>query len=688
MEKLLAKIEKYIIYATVFLLPITVLSISSNPYVVPKLIVLVYGVIIALIIRCIRVAVSGKLDLQISKFDFPILFVIAAYLLSAVLRTPNKMEAFLLPGTATAVVGGGFLYFLINQLSKEEKKSLSLVLFGSSVLFAITTLVAFTGVLNNINQIPALFRSEGFTPEGGYLPAFIFLVSILPFGISHFLVEKESTKKVFLGAAMIFVVLGTLVSLYNIIPGQNYAPRFPSNSISWSIAIDSLKESPILGVGPGNYLTAFNRYRPIEFNATDLWAIKFATARNFIFTLVTEAGLLAAAGIAFLFAVIYKNAKRDFKEQKLVNWGFPAMSDLISLGIIALSFFVFPATALLIVLFFLYLSFYSKGRHTSLDLTAKGSQDPNASVSEVATRFPALLITIPVVVAVLYLSFYSSKIVRAEYKFIRSLSALAQNDAQATYDTMREAISLNPYVDRYHATFARVNLAIANAIAINAQQAGTEVNDQDRSTITILIQQAIAETKSTVALNPLRAGNWEILGQTYRSIMPLAQGADAFSVQSYSQAIALDPLNPNLRIALGGIYYAVGDYDRAVTIFELAVAIKPDHANARYNLAFALNEKGNIDAAISEMTTVLSLITDKESDDFRIAQQAMSDMQAKKAASVDAGQELAPPQQAEESLLEPPLDLPEGSEPPEAPVSPTPAPVIQEEEEEVEDQLP
>jgi cytochrome c-type biogenesis protein CcmH/NrfG len=196
--------------------------------------------------------------------------------------------------------------------------------------------------------------------------------------------------------------------------------------------------------------------------------------------------------------------------------------------------------------------------------------------------------------------------------------------------------------------------------------------EQNRATITTLIQQSIAEAKSTVALNPLRAGNWEILGQTYRSIAPLAQGADAFAAQSYRQAIALDPLNPNLRIALGGLYYAAENYETAIDIFELAVSAKADHANARFNLAFALNEAGELDRAIAEMTAVLSLITNKEGQDFKVAQQTLSDMQAKKAASTEGGQELNPPAGAEEPVLEPPIELPEGSEPPEAPLSPTP----------------
>ena len=155
--------------------------------------------------------------------------------------------------------------------------------------------------------------------------------------------------------------------------------------------------------------------------------------------------------------------------------------------------------------------------------------------------------------------------------------------------------------------------------------------------------------------------------------MPLAQGADQFTVQTYRQAVALDPINPNLRIALGGVHYALKDYDGAVRIFELAAATKNDFANAHFNFAFALRDAGKLDRAIQEMTLVLSLITDKEGNDYKIAKQALDDLQAKKKAEAPAGEELNPPQAAEEPVIQPPIDLPEGSEPPEAPTTPTPS---------------
>jgi len=680
MEKLLSKFEKYILFTIVFLFPIFVLAISPNPYVVPKLALLTFGISLALLVLCLKIIYSGKLDFSVGNFDFPVLLIGLAYLASAILRTPNKMEALLLPGTATALVCGALLYFLINQLRNDDKIALSHVLLGSGAIFSLLTLFAITGVFAKIPQLPPFVKSTGFTPEGGYLPSVMFLGVLLPLGIGLFISEKNTVRKILAGVFGLIIILGISASLYSLLPGKTNAVRFPSFGVSWSIAIDSLKESPVLGIGPGNYLAAFNRYRPISYNSTDLWAVKFATARNFYFTALTEAGMLGAAGFLLLIWSVYKTTKKDLREQSLVKWGSIPLTRLISLGLLLIILAFFPATGLITVLVFILLSLAATSHKTSLNLITQGTPDTEISKGQqVASRFPAILLTVPVIISVLFISVRASQILAAEYTFQKSLVALSQNDASKTYDTMRKAIGQNPRVDRYHATFARVSLALANSIAQQAtagakQDQPVQISDEDRKNISALVQQAIAEGKAAVVLNPTRSGNWELLAQVYRSIMPLAKGADTFAIQTYRQAASLDPINPNLRIGLGGIYFAQGDFENAVRTFELAAAAKPDYTNAHFNLAFALRQKGDLDRAIQEMTLVLSLIKrDTNPKDYDIAKKALEDMQAKKASEAPQGTELTPPQKTE-SQIKPPIDLPTDSQPPEAPISPTPSP--------------
>ena len=674
MGKILKNLEKYLTIVTVSFTFIAVIPISPNPFVVSKLAILLAGFSLVILIKLIRTIYEGKLEFTFGTYDLPVLVIALSYILSMILRTPNKMEALLLPGTTTIAVLSVITYFLVNQLSKKDKDIFTFFLLMSGAIYSVIALFAVSGIFAKIPQLPLFIKQSTFTPEGGYLPSAIILATLIIIGVGLSIAEKNKKRKLVLSGLTALVLAGLLISAFYILPGKQTAPRFPSLGISWSIAVDTLKDSPLLGVGPGNYLTAFNRFKPLSFNTSDLWAIKFSTATNQYFTTLTETGLLGFAGIVLLLITVYKQIKKDIKEKKLVGWGFAGMSNLISLSLLLLLIGLFPATLSVFVLLFVLLSLNSTPNKTGVNLTSEviGKNKGKVNLSLLSSRLPAILVTTPIFIVLVLTSIRATKILKAEYYFRQALAYLSQNEAVKSYDTMRLAINTNPQVDRYHSSYSQVNLAIANAIVQSSLTNQTQITDQDRTNIAQLIQQAIREGKSTVALNPLRSGNWEILARTYRAILPLANGADVFAAQTYNQAITLDPYNPNLRIALGGLYYAAGNFDTAIRIFETAVTVKPDLANAHYNLAYAYREAGRNDEAINQMSLVVSLVN-RESADYEAARKALEDMQsnlsAKKEIQAEAptGEELNPPTEAQEPVITPPIELEEGSEPPVAP---------------------
>jgi tetratricopeptide (TPR) repeat protein len=242
--------------------------------------------------------------------------------------------------------------------------------------------------------------------------------------------------------------------------------------------------------------------------------------------------------------------------------------------------------------------------------------------------------------------------------FLNSLISLNKGDAKATYDQMRKAITMSPYVDRYHAAYAQTNIAIAQSMAQNKN-----ITDAEKQTIATLIQQAIREGKNVVILNPTRSGGWELLARIYQAIIPFAQGSDQFALQTYSQSIALDPINPNLRIALGGVFYSLGQYDSAIDTFKLAVAAKPDYANSHYNLSAAYREKKDYVNAISEMNGVLALVP-KDSNDYKTAQAELEALNKKKPATTNANQPTELTQPEKVTKANPQIELPKEATPP------------------------
>ena len=643
------KITQYLLYISVVATPLIFSSSFSNFYDIPKIAVLAFSVSAALLFFALRTLLSGRLKLSVSNFDVPIIILALSYLVSAIIKTPNKMEAFLFPGTTTVILAGTFLFFILGW-SGISKKAVAACLFVSATLAGAVSLLAISGILAKIPQLPAFVKDASFSPIGGLLPQAIFLGLVLPLGIALLFSERQPTKKLFYGVSLAVVALSLALSVYNLLPGKPLSPALSGFDTSWAVSTETLKQSPLLGIGPGNYLTAFNRFRPISYNATNLWAVRFTSARDFVLTLVSEVGLLGLAAFILLVWQVVLTLKRELPGLK-INLETLDSGIAFSLALAVISLFVFPANIALIVATYVILFLAAKSHEVSLNLLAAGES--------ASSRLPAAVVTLPFIAGILAFGYFGGRVVAAEVTFKNALDALGRNEGKLTYDTMRQAIALNPYVDRYHSSYAQVNLALARSLAQKK-----DLTDADRTTVAQLIQQAIREGKATVTLNPQRSGSWELLARTYQSVMSFAQGADNFTIQSFDQAVALDPINPNLRIALGGVYYALGKYDDAVKVFELAVLSKPDLANAHYNLAAAYREKGEIDKAIAQINAVLSLVS-KDSKDYEVAKAELDNLEKKRpAAETSEGENLTPPAEAEKPVIKPPLTLPEEATPP------------------------
>ena len=673
MDKNLETLEKYIIYSVAFLIPVSFLPIFPNYFTTVKLIILAAGVCLAILIKLTRMIVSGNFDISVTNFDFPVFLLAIAYLASSILRTPNKMEAFFLPGTAAILIFAAIYYFLVNQLKEKDKEYLLLSVFLSGIIVSLFSFFSITGIFSKISVLPPFLKDKLFTTLGGNLPTAPFLAVVIPLGISLVIAQKDVVKKAFFAISLGVVTFGLVLNIYNILPGKPTSPMFIDYKTSWSIAIDALKESPILGAGPGNYLTAFNRFRPITYNQTALWNIKFTAARNFFLTSITETGLIGMAALILLIYAVYKSAQKDIKERSLVGWNLMTNAKLISLVLLLVIFAFFSATLELIFLMLLLLAVNSKSKRLGLKfgIVATNPTESSDFAGQFAPRIPAILATLPILVGIIVLVVIGFRVVSAEYLFNNSINALAANDGTKTYTLMQQAINKNSTVDRYHATMAQVNLALANSIAQKPE--GQQITEEERTTITQLIQQSINEGKAAVALNPTRSGNWELLAALYRSIMAFSEGADQFAIQAYSQSVALDPVNPLTRLNLGGVYYSVKDYDSAIDVFKLAVMAKIDYANAHYNLAIAYRENGDIEKAITEMTNVLSLV-DRNTPDYDLAKKELDNLEAKKPVveAVTPGTENLTPPQTNEQVVQPPIELPQGAEPP------SPSPIGQE----------
>lgn len=656
--------EDLILAIIIFLIPLVVLPIFPNSFDTPKLGFLVFGVIFLILLKAVKTISGGKVKFSIGKFDIGVLLLGLSYVISTMIQSPNKMDAVLLPGTTTAIVGGAILYFLINQA--KNKKFVEHGIVASGVIMVVVILLSITGVLSALPGIGQVVgNASGFNTLGGVLPSLIFFATVVPLAIYNALNKKDMATKAFYGISSALLVFGVVIAGFYALPGRNTSPKLPDFTTGWTVAIDTLKVSPLLGVGPGNYVSAFNRFRPLSYNqTTDNWQLRFTSSRSHYVTLLTEVGVVGLAAMGLIILSFVRTAKasqrqwRGESERKFDGSINLSMAYIISLGILFVLLLVFPATPALVVLMFVFLALITEAKTVELSFLG----DSNS-------RFPAIVVTTPMILGAIAVGYLVTRILIAEAIYRKAIDAVAANDGRAAYETLQKAINTNPYVDRYRVSYSQVNLALANNIA-----AKQDVTESDRDILAQLVQQAIREGKAAVTLNPQKASNWEILASIYGAIIPLAQGADVFAFQTYSQAIALDPINPNTRIALGGLLYSAKNYKDAIDVFKLAVLAKPDLANAHYNLAAAYREDGQIDRAISEMSIVVSLV-ESGTQDYEVAAKELESLQTKKKESEGAaktGETLTPPEGPAGPAIEPKLELEEGSEPPTPKDTPTP----------------
>lgn len=633
--KILSKIEEYILYFVFLALPLLFLPFFPNSFDTPKIILLFVSASLIGIIKILKSLVNKNLKARFSKYDFWVLLFISVYVVSSFVKTPNLYDAFFLPGTAGFVVFAGIFFLYFNQLGKKEKKVASMFLVLSAFLSSIVQILAFFKV----------FQQPGFNTLGSPTSFLVFMVTMLPISIFGIIKSEKIYQKAIYGLITFVIFVSSFISVYLLLPGKDTSLILPGYLDSWSIAADTLKTNPMLGIGPGNYVQAFSKSKPLSFNQSVAWDIRFGTATNQLFTIITEVGIL---GLVTLLGMLIFFLKKVNSEKP----------EYIALAVMALAFLLVPFSYSLLFVFFFYLSSINDSK-SEYGIGVSEKREGNVA--------PVLLITLPLLGLIGAAAFFATGTIISEYYFAKSIQAYRNAEGEPAYNNIYSAIRFTPGIDRYHLIASTINVQLSQSIA--AQE---NLTDDDKNLLVQLIQQGISEAKAATTLNPQRAVNWENLANIYRDVVPFAEGAGDFAITSYSQAIALEPINPNLRIALGGIYYSAQQYDEASRIFELAVLAKPDFANAHYNLAMAYNKNGEADKAKQQFEFTLSLLN-KDSNDYQIVQKEMENMENSQKQEEQVVEEASPesltqPTEEVQPAIEPKIELPEENTTP----SPTP----------------
>lgn len=657
LSKTLSAILNVITVAAVALPAVLIFPLASDAITFPKHIFMILAAFTALTLWTLGFIFRKKVTATISPFLLPV-FLLAAVSVASIIFGASPFPEALLGQTGLSI--SFLILFLVGSgRPKRSAAWISAGLIASAAALALVSLLSYLGILDTIGILGTV--GKNFTPAGGLITHLIFLTAVLPLAIGVLKGARKVTPSASEGvtfgalkqlgalAAIVLISGGLIVGSVNYLKNLSAFRQLPL-STGWQVAIETLKISPFVGTGSNGYLAAFTQYRPVASNNGDLWNVRFQQAPNEFLQRFTENGIL---GLAVLVLLIYK----IYKSYNTYNSYTPAGLGA-ALAIFGIGLFLEPLNAVLLSLclgLLLIMVLSVKGQAAAFDKdgsiydvilgivalkkgivsvnlvppSAAGDMAKSKTADEKPkeasySRILGWVLFVPGLAISILVFYFGSRVVAAEIDYRKALVGIAGNDGTTAYNQLIKTITQNPWFDTYHRQYADINLRLANSLA-----AQKNLSDTDRNNVSQLIQQSIREGKIAVQLDPNDVRNWEQLAVIYRALINVADGARDWTNVAYTEAIRRDPVNPLLRLDLGGVFYSLKDWDTAIRTFQTAASLKPDYANAYYNLALAYEQAGKLANAVGAMQSAVQNL-DAKSPDYPAAVAKLEEL-AKKA---------------------------------------------------------
>lgn len=388
----------------------------------------------------------------------------------------------------------------------------------------------------------------------------------------------------------------------------------PSHATTWHLATDTLRDYHwLLGSGPGTFVMDYVKHQPVEVNKSSLWDQRFDRGSSYILTMFATLGILGTALFLIFMGWVKMSALKLLLSEKAHDEWKMTFVAFSGWAVLAFAMFTYSSNFTLSFLFWLL---------SAVIVSQVGPAVKRVSFSQ-SPRFGLLTAFLFVLVSVglLTMAFVTTSRYASEIAFA---NAVEKDHAGAEIDDIIEkldtAARLNKLSDIYYRNLGNALLVKTASIIQDP-----EVNPSD---VEMYIKASIQAASHAANISPSYVVNWALLGDVYREVAPLVDGADVLSIAAYTKAVELSPNNPKYRVMLARGYIIQADrnnefvssedeefakqsmdirdksLESAVTILNEAIEIKSDYAPAHYYLAGAYERQGNLTDAISRMESL------------------------------------------------------------------------------------
>ncbi len=672
------KVSTFLVAALGFLMPVFFLTTTTEFFEINKLALLTLVTLGLVVLWATRILVSGNIQHIRSTLDLPLFIYTVLFLVSTVFSISKTSSVWGSQGRwfpslfALLVIGA---YYFIASSNFKTAKSIKTAVYALAAGGTFSTLVAILGYFNIFLGQETYLKNPGFTLTGSvtstiflavicaliafasvykerFLPVKIVLITaflvnffyiaivgtafawiLLVIGAAMYLLSadlKTIARDKFVTMFLVALIasstlLATLPATKSLLNNTNY-PVEVSLSLkdSWVITAATIQNDPLIATGPSTFYLNFSRYRPLSLNATSLWDTRFDKPHDEVLNTLGTMGILGAFALLLVGIKIAQLSLVSRKSQQDETGLGTILSTVVLVSVASFlltyatvlnTFVLFYFVTLLIAFSANVLSNRKVAEFVSFSFSTSAAVTTTiGDTSAIRKEYANVIAITPVIVGALFGVYLFGKTYLAENYMRKAILAALNNQAAQAYDYQAKAINANPQRDAYHTAYAQTNLVLANAVAANKN-----LTDQDKTTIQTLVSQSIRSTRvATEVINSLNVTNWQTRALIYRSLINVADNAAEWAIGAYNTAVQLDPTNPALRVDLGGVYYAQGDFLTAANLFRQAVTLKPDYANAHYNFAQALLNLKDTANAKRELETTRGLVPQGSADFQRV----------------------------------------------------------------------
>ena len=366
----------------------------------------------------------------------------------------------------------------------------------------------------------------------------------------------------------------------------------PSWQGTTQVTTGAIKESPLFGVGPNKFASAWFKYRPGDVNASPFWSMSFDYGVGFWPSLAVTMGILGVVvGVLFFLISINFLLKGLFaaKFQTDANWPFLAVTAVGALYLLAASAIYPTGTVLLVYLFTLLALFIALA--TALNLTPAWKIKWAAGADGLPMRY--LISGIVIGLATLLLVAQS---LLSGFYFTRALAAVNRdNDHIKGEILLAKAISINRH-DLFYRSLVDLEQFFLADLLQNQDLKPEEAQARFQNILAALVDNS----RRAVDYNKTNYLNWEYQGRAFESVVPLEiEGAYEAALAAYGRARVESGDLPSILLDLARLEATAGNTVQAKNYLTEALAKKPNYTEAIFVLAQIEAEAGNLATAIN-----------------------------------------------------------------------------------------